>query len=191
MFAAGCSVDGAPRAEADLSARVVEPSAFPYGPATPVPAVALPGAVADITFRPLRSVNDPAECTPAQVDAAGVHASTGPGGPAGGVLTVMVATVSDSRDDFVASLCPTFRLGGTVGTTVRTRTVDPAGDPIVNERDLEAGGIAYTHVYEIVRQQGRVRLYVQNRYSSASLSDEEKAATRTLFDAASTAAFGG
>ncbi|WP_341257565.1 hypothetical protein [Gordonia malaquae] len=184
-----CGVDGGAVREPDLSTKVVEVSAFPYGPATAVPQAGVPGAIADITFRPLRAVNDPEECTPAPVDGDSAHVVVGPGGPAGGTLTVMVARASDSRADFVDGICQTFRLGGTVGTTITT-TVDTSTGVIVNRRDLVANGTAYAHVYELVRQEGSTRLYVQNRYPSATLSADEEAATRALFDAASTAAFG-
>ncbi len=185
-----CTVDGDPERAPDLSDRVVHAESFPYGPGTPVPASALPGAVADVTFRPLRSSNDPEDCTPAPVDVAGAHAVVGPGGAAGGTLTVLLTRASDSRDDFVARLCSTFRLGGTVGTTVSSSVQDPHADPLITRRDLASNGTAYAHVYEIVRQQGSVRLYVQNRYPAAVLSPEEMAATTSLFDAASKAAFG-
>ncbi|QRY64605.1 hypothetical protein JVX90_06925 [Gordonia sp. PDNC005] len=184
-----CGVDGGAVREPDLSTKVVEVSAFPYGPATAVPESGVPGAIADITFRPLRVANDPQECTPAPVDVGSAHVVVGPGGPAGGTLTVMVARASDSRADFVDGICETFRLGGTVGTTVTT-TVDTSTETIVNRRDLITNGTAYAHVYELVRQEGSTRLYVQNRYPSASLSADEEAATRTLFEAASAAAFG-
>ncbi|GEE02596.1 hypothetical protein nbrc107696_30420 [Gordonia spumicola] len=185
-----CSVDGDAVREPDLSGRLIAGSSFPYGPGTAVPAVALPGAISDVTFRPLRSANTPSDCTPAAIDTDGAEAIVGPGGPAGGTLTVLLARTTDSFDDFRARQCASFVVGGTVGTTITTRTTDDDGR-IVNERDLSANGTTYAHVYELVRQEGSVRLYVQNRYGAATLSDAERAATRTLFADAAARAFGG
>lgn len=191
-----CSVSGEPVRTPDLTSRATPADAFPYGPGLPVQA---PGVISDITLRPTRSPNQPVECTPAAVDASTAQVRVGPGGPAGGSLTTMVVSVTESFDDFVAQVkrCDEFTLGGTVGTTVRTTVADGAPDGAIQlERHLVMGPQTPTStpptttITEFVEQRDGVRLYVQNRRSgSAALSDGELDATRTLFDAARRTAF--
>lgn len=191
-----CSVTGEPVRTPDLSARIVPSEAFPYGPGTPVQD---PGIVADITFRPLRHDNRPDDCTPAAVDAATAQVRVGPGGPAGGSLTVMVVRATGSLDDFVAQAtrCAEFTLGGTVGTTVTTTVGDGAPDRSVRfERQLVMGPRTAdappptSSITEFVAQRGEIRVYVQNRRrGTEALSDAELTATRTLFQTARERAF--
>ncbi|MCF8569656.1 hypothetical protein L5G32_05170 [Gordonia sp. HY002] len=192
LSVAACSVDGAPARVPDLAPRTVGATAFPYGPGVAVPAAQVPNAVADITFTPLRSQNRPAECTPSQVDVSGAQIRVGPGGQAGGTVTVMLAQVPDTFDDYVAGLreCSDFALGGTVGTRVVTDVGTVADDTVESGRTLSADGVPYARVYEIVGQHGDLRVYVQNRFSGNDLGPDERAATRNLFDSAYTTAFG-
>ncbi|MBB4136181.1 hypothetical protein [Gordonia humi] len=188
-----CSVDGDAVRVPDLTGRIVDASAFPFGAATPVPAAQTANALADITFTPLRAENDPADCTPAPVDAADAQIRVGPGGAAGGTLTVALTRTSDSFGDHLDLLrrCADFALGGTVGTRVSTDVLATADDTVESARTLSNGGTPYTRVYELTAQRGHVRLYVQNRFpATAQLGDAERAATRTLFDTAYDTAFG-
>lgn len=194
LAVAACTVDGDPVRVADLGPRVVDSAAFPYGPSTAVPEAQVPNAVADITFTPLSSSNRPAGCTPDRVDSADAQIGVGPGGAAGGTLTVMLAHVSDTLDDYAAMLrdCADFGLGGTVGTRVTTVVGTVHGDYVESARTLTNAGSQYARVYEIVGQEGGVRLYVQNRFAGdTELTPDEEAATRALFDAAKKKAFGG
>ncbi|WP_244945797.1 hypothetical protein [Gordonia zhaorongruii] len=197
--ATGCSVDGAAERVPDLNAKAVDSSAFPFGPATQVPPAQLPGAIADVTFLPLRARNEPDECTPSPVSAEGAALRVGPGGLAGGTLSVLVARASGGFHEYVDRLrsCPDFLLGGTVGTHVTTQIIDSgkaieAGDGAVqSDRTLRNGETAYAYVYELVAQQGDVRVVVQNRRPGRELGAPDRSATRELFDAATTRAFGG
>ena len=192
-----CSVSGEPVRTPDLADRATPSGAFPYGPGLPVQD---PGIVADITFRPMRQKNAPADCTPAEVDRATAQIRVGPGGPAGGTLTTMVVRVTEDFDGFLeqAARCSEFALGGTVGTTVTTTVGEKSEDGGVRlERRLTMGPSTAdstpptASVTEYVAQQGDVRLYVQNRRSgTADLGDDEATATRMLFDAARKSAFG-
>ncbi|ALG84639.1 hypothetical protein ACH46_09195 [Gordonia phthalatica] len=191
-----CSVSGDPVRTPDLSARIVPSDAFPYGPGLPVQD---PGIVSDITFRPVRQNNRPDDCTPVAVDAATAQVRVGPGGPAGGSLTVLVVRAADSFDDFVAQAtrCEKFALGGTVGTTVVTAVGDDAPDGALRlERQIIMGPQTAestpptSSITEYVAQRGDIRVYVQNRRrGTEALSDAELAATRTLFVTARKAAF--
>ena len=191
--ASACSVDGQASRSPGLEPKAVAASTFPYGPAVAVPPAQVPGAIADITFRPLHGVNDPADCTPAQLNSDGASIRVGPGGPAGGTLTVLVAHASDDFDSFVTATrnCPDLRLGGTVGTRVATTVLSDAGGVIETDRVLANADGPFAHVYGLVAQRGDVRVYVQNRRGTADLSDAERAATRTLFDQATAKAFAG
>ena len=200
--ASACAVTGEAVPSLDLSSKSVPSSAFPYGPGQPVPSAQVPGILADITFRPLRGENTPADCTPAPVDAPTARVLVGPGGPAQGTLTTMVVRATDSFDDFVARVrrCGEFALGGTVGTSVATEVtpVDGGVPGVRLERRIRLGPGAQpappptSSVTEFVAQQGDIRVYVQNRRPGGDdLGAEELGATRTLFDAARTRAFGG
>ncbi|WP_139026060.1 hypothetical protein [Gordonia neofelifaecis] len=204
--ASACSVSGEAVPTPDLSSKAVPSSDFPYGAGQPVPSAQVPGILADITFRPMRGRNDPADCTPAAVDTATAQVRVGPGGPAQGTLTAMVVRATDSFDDFLseARRCTEFALGGTVGTAVATTVdaADPSAGTVQLERRLRMGPAPSAQdqsaqppsssVTEFVAQQGDVRVYVQNRRpGGTALGADELAATRTLFDAARASAFGG
>ncbi|MGO3328155.1 hypothetical protein [Gordonia sp. (in: high G+C Gram-positive bacteria)] len=188
-----CSVDGDPVRVPDLAPRTVDASAFPYGPGVAVPDAQIHNAVADITFTPLRSQNQPAECTPAPVDVSGAQVRVGPGGPAGGTVTVMLARAPNTFDDYVTGLreCPDFELGGTVGTRVLTNVGSVAEDTVESGRTLSTDGRPYSRVYELVAQRDGVRLYVQNRFSGDELGADERSAMRNLFETAYAKAFDG
>ncbi|WOC14384.1 hypothetical protein [Gordonia sp. MP11Mi] len=186
-----CSVDGDAVRVPDLAPRTVASDVFPFGQASAVPAAQVPNAVADITFTPMRAQNQPADCTPPHVEASGAQVRVGPGGAAGGTITVMLTRVSDTFDDYVTGLrdCSAFVLGGTVGTRVTTNVGSVADDTVASGRTLSNDGVPYARVYELVAQRGDVRLYVQNRFGGHDLSAAERSATRTLFDSAYETAF--
>ena len=79
LLMAGCSVDGqASAGPEDLAGRAVSPADFPAGSASPVPAPAVPAALADLTGRPLHGSVAPMDCTPTAVPAAGGSVLVGP-----------------------------------------------------------------------------------------------------------------
>ncbi|MCF8588109.1 hypothetical protein [Gordonia liuliyuniae] len=186
-----CSVDGDAVRVPDLAPRTVASDAFPFGPATTVPAAQVPNAVADITFTPLRSQNQPADCTPSRVEAQSAQVRVGPAGASGGTMTVMLTRASDTFDDYVTGLreCSDFVLGGTVRTRVTTNIGSVADDTVVSGRTLSSNGVPYARVYEMVAQRADLRLYVQNRYAGHDFSAAERSATRELFDSAYETAF--
>lgn len=193
-----CSVSGEPVRPPDLSSKAVSNADFPYGPAQQVPAAQVPGVLADITFRPLRGQNNPANCTPAAVDAGTAQVRVGPGGPAGGTLTALVVRSTDDFHAFVeqAERCASFVLGGTLASQIETKTsdLDASNNTVRLDRMIRMGPEStttpQTAVTEFVAQQGDVRVYVQNRRTgTAELGADELAATQKLFEAARRSAF--
>ncbi len=199
--AVACSVPGRPIPAADLSERAVPVTDFPYGRATSMSGAAARGVLADITFRPLRGGNDPADCTPAPVDADSAVVRVGPGGAAGGTLTVLLVRATDGFADYVdgARRCGEFALGGTVGTVVHTQVRDVDDDAGIARIDRTVRmGVAQpgftapqSAITEWMAQRGDIRVYVHNRRpaDAGELSDGENSATRALFDDARRRAF--
>ncbi|MGB6245587.1 hypothetical protein [Gordonia sp. (in: high G+C Gram-positive bacteria)] len=202
VAAAACSVPGEAVRPVDLSAKAAPAAAFPYGPGQAIGSAQVAGLLADLTFRPLRGENDPADCTPAPVDTDTAQVRVGPGGTAQGTLTAVVVRTAEPFDDFLGRLrrCPTFTLGGTVGTTVTTEVAaaDAGAGTVEIERRITMGPPPATggtppprtSVTEFVAQRGNLRVYVQNRRAGdGALGAEEMTATRGLFDAARASAF--
>ncbi|MFT4088204.1 MAG: hypothetical protein QM658_13855 [Gordonia sp. (in: high G+C Gram-positive bacteria)] len=194
-----CSVAGEPERAVDLHELMVPAADFPYGPATPLPAQAVPGALSDITMRPLRDAVDPARCTPAEVDAPTAQISVGPGGEAHGTLTVLLARSGQSLDEYVQQNidCAEFLGGSTGNERIATQIVDSpaaaAGQSraVVLRRTLSVpGSFAATVIDEWMAQRGDVRVYVQNRHTGGALSESEQTSSKALFDAAVQRAFG-
>ncbi|MFM9376224.1 hypothetical protein [Gordonia sp. VNK21] len=199
LAVAACTVPGQPSRAVDLAERAVAPADFPYGAATAVPAAQVPGALADITFRPLRGEVSPPECTPAAVDTGTAQIRVGPGGPAQGTLTTAVVKVTGGLDELEAARrqCPEFT-GGATGAQRMSVTPAQARSPEGSDAAVTAavwtlsvpGGAAATRIDEWIAQRGDIRVYVQNRHPDGELDTAERTATEYLFDTAVRSAFG-
>lgn len=192
-----CTVDGGARPGVDLSGRVVPVTDFPFGPATAVPAAQVPGIVSDITLRPLRGAVDPADCTPAGVDAATAVVADGPGPDGQGNVTELVAATGESlaESSSAALRCPSFRGGATGREQVATRVPEPAErrdgiDRMRLQRTLTGEGDGHTTVLDQwIAQRAGVRVVVQLRHAGTA-SAQAQARVAEFFETAVARAFG-
>lgn len=198
LFASACSVSGTAEPEPDYRALLVPADSFPAGAATPVPEPAVPGAVSDITLRPLRGDVDPADCTPVAVDVETAAILVGPGPTDGSTLTEMIVRTPESASDLAAAVrdCSVFRAGATGQQEVRSElSGQPESDgdltSLALTRTLRSpGSETVTTVAQWVAQRGQVRLVVQLRMlGTPSAADTRMAAD--FFAHARAQAFGG
>lgn len=198
LLAAGCSVSGSPQPVPDYSPLLLPGDRFPHGPGTAVPAPQVPGAVADITLRPLSGEVAPPECTPAAVDTSTAAVIVGPGPGEGSTLTELVVRTGESLDSAAAAArdCPVFTSGATGNQEVRTEVIDaPHDDDGVQRmhltRTLTSPGSQTSVVLEQwIGQRDAVRVVVQLR-SIEPMAAPERQAAEDFFSAAIAHAFDG
>ncbi|GAA4740534.1 hypothetical protein GCM10023217_05790 [Gordonia alkaliphila] len=198
LLATGCSVSGSAEPAPDYTPLMVPADSFPAGPATPVPAPQVAGAVSDITLRPSTGDVNPPECTPAAVDTATAVVLVGPGPAQSSTLTEMVVRSPESLQALASAVrgCPEFRGGPTGQQEIRSELTDELradGDvtTLALVRTLRSpGSDTVTTVAQWVAQRGDVRLVVQLRMLGTP-SDTDNAATADFFATAVAHAFGG
>ncbi|UVF77752.1 hypothetical protein [Gordonia mangrovi] len=205
VLAVGCSVDGEATAggSADLSARSVAPVDFPADSATRLPAPAVPGALADLTGRPLHGSVTPPDCTPRGVSADGAVVLVGPD-PATSTATFTSAVAYADRPlDQVTGLarrCPRTITGSapTAVTIVMTEVLPaPQRSGLATaalRRTMTTGGSEsplVTGTTSVMAQRDGVRVIVEYRHQGADpMSADAGASLNALFDSAVAAAFG-
>ncbi|GAA3960302.1 hypothetical protein GCM10022231_20300 [Gordonia caeni] len=197
LLAAGCSVSGTGQPVPDYTSLLVPGDSYPNGPGVQVPGPQVPGAVADITLRPLSGDVAPAECTPAAVDTETAAVMVGPGPAPGSTLTEMVVRTGESVSSLAAAAreCPVFTSGATGTQEVRTQvTGEPRSDGGVERlrltRTLTTAGSETAVVLEQwVAQRGSTRVVVQVR-SMAPVGEAERQRAEEFFTAAIDRAFG-
>lgn len=205
ILAVGCSVDGEATAggSADLSARAVAPSDFPGATATRLPAPAVPGALADLTGRPLHGTVTPPDCTSRGVPSDGAVVLVGPD-PATSTATFTAAVVhADVPLDQVTGLarrCPRTITGSApTAVTITSTEVLPAPQrsglsTAALRRTLATGGSAsplVTGTTSVIAQRDGIRVIVEYRHQGAGrMSADAGASLDALFDSAVEAAFG-
>ncbi|AZG44173.1 hypothetical protein [Gordonia insulae] len=205
LVIAGCTVDGQASAGAvDLSPRAVPSTDFPGGSASRVPPPAVPGALADLTGRPLHGSVIPAQCTPAAVSADGAAVLVGPD-PAASTATFTEAIVhADVPLDEVTALarrCPRTASGSspTAMSAVITEVLPaPRRSGVATgaeRRQLTTGGTGSsaitTSTTTLLAQRDGVRVIVEYRHQGAApMSAQAGARLDALFSRAVDAAFG-
>ncbi|MFW0797367.1 hypothetical protein AAFP30_26415 [Gordonia sp. CPCC 205515] len=206
LAAMACTtVDGnAVAGSSDLSAKSVAADVFPAG-ATRVPTPAVPGALADITGRPLHGTVTPADCTPPAVPSAGAVVFVGPD-PATSTATFTTAVVhaDQSLDDVVnqARRCPRF-VSGASPTASSLVTTDVLPAPKVAgsvrtgawQRQVTTGATGssamVTATKLLMAQRNGVRVLVEYRQQGSDpISSAASGQLNALFGNAVEAAFG-
>ena len=197
LLAAGCSISGTGQAVPDYTSLLLPGDSYPDGPGVQVPAPQVPGAVADITLRPMSGEVVPAECTPAAVDTETAAVMVGPGPTPGSTLTELVVRTGESVDGLAAAArdCPVFTSGATGNQEVRTElTGDPRSDGGVDQLHLTrtlttAGSPTSVTLEQWVAQRGSTRVVVQVR-SMEPVGDAQRQSAEEFFAAAIDRAFG-
>lgn len=205
-----CTVDGQASAPEDLTAKSVSAADFPAG-ASRVPPPAVPGAMADITGRPLHGTLEPAGCTPKPVEDAVVWVGMDPG-TQDATFSSAVAHAGSPLQQLTAQAarCTSYTSGAMPTASTRWTSTLGAAPSVPSgvtgatiERTGITGGISAgsvtvpmpnsmtTRTRTLLAQRDATRVYVEYRWHSAApLPATQRQQLDTLFARAVAAAFG-